>query len=181
MRDPKKIRIEINRLKIRQRAGDVVAETNLAATYRELGNRGRAFYWWTRAVAKWRDGDDCLELGYCYQYGIGVRRDHKAAIRNYRKAIRSTFITEYGREEAMYHLTIALLDTGIYTRVYGQAIEFLQDATIDGDYPEPSDLLCQLRSKGKLKICRCRRGLRRSLGGKAQCPLHRVNNRKQLV
>ena len=181
MRDLKKVRLEIERLKTRLRAGDRCAESNLAATYRELGNRRRAFYWWARAVAKWRDGDDYLELGYCYQYGLGVRRNHKAAVRNYRRAIRSTLITEYGREEAMYHLAIALLDRGGDASVYRQAIELLHDATIDEDYPEALDLLCQAKSKGKLNICRCRRGLRRSLGGKAQCPFHRGQTRRRLV
>ena len=164
MRNPNKIRIEIDRLKIRLRAGDPVAMNNLAATYRELGNRRCSFYWWTRAATQ-SDGGAFLELGYCYYYGIGVRRNYTLAVTNYRKAIRSTFINEYDREEARYHLAITLLDTGNNASVRRRATELLQDAAIDDDYPEAADLLRQLSSLDKLNVCRCRRGLLRALGG----------------
>lgn len=43
----------------------------------------------------------------------------------------------------------------------------------DGDFAGAADLLGQLCAKGPLRICRCRRGLLRRLGGKTHCPLHR--------
>src|SRR5690606_1187754 len=76
---------------------------NIAVAYRALGNRRRAFEWWRR-TARAHDGDAWLEVGYCLQYGIGVRRDPAAAAKAYGSAIASRWITEYGREEALYHL-----------------------------------------------------------------------------
>jgi TPR repeat protein len=97
---------------------DCIARSNIAGTYRMAGNRRRAFEWWQRAAAMQvilsgrtvSDGSAFLELGYCYQYGTGVRRDERAARTAYRSAVRSQWINEYSREEALYHLAVAYLD-----------------------------------------------------------------------
>ena len=171
MRDPIQFRLEIRKLKHRLRTGDVDASSNIAATYRELGNFRRAFHWWRRAAGP-HDGDAWLEVGYCLQYGIGTRRDPDSAIRAYRQAIKTYYTTVYGREEARYHLAVALLDTGVAR--HRQEIErLLGEAAQDGDYPQATDLYRQCREKRAFRICRCRRGLPPRLGGRARCPLHR--------
>ena len=125
-----------------------------------------------RIVDRSNRWDAWLEVGYCLQYGIGTRRDPTAAIRAYRRAIRSYYTTEYGCEEAQYHLAVALLDRG--DRRYHPEVErLLSRAAEDGDYPEAAHLLEQVGEKRPSRICRCRRGLVRRLGGKTHCPLHR--------
>src|SRR4029453_17933541 len=111
MRDLNQHRVAIRRLKNKLRLGDAIASNNIAATYRELGNLRRAFQW-RRRTAGPKDGDVWLEVGYCLQYGIGPRPDPPAAIRAYRRAIRTYYTTVYGCEEAQYHLAVALLDRG---------------------------------------------------------------------
>src|SRR2546427_4326637 len=110
MNKRQRLRAELSKLKPALRAGDSTAANNLAATCRQLGNRRPAFHWWKRA-AEVRGADDAwLEVGYCCQYGIGVRRDVSVAISSYRKAIRRYYVNDYQREEARYHLAVALLD-----------------------------------------------------------------------
>jgi hypothetical protein len=94
-----------------------------------------------------------------------------AAIRSYRNALAAYYIIEYALEEAQYHLAIALLESGNY-RSRLEARQLLQQAAKDGDFPQATELLAQLGSDQPLRVCRCRRGLLRRLGGKAQCPLH---------
>jgi TPR repeat protein len=171
MRDAKKDRLEIRRLKKQLRVGSSTAGNNIAATYRKLGNARRAFHWWRR-TAGLHDGDAWLEVGYCLQYGIGTRRDAAAAIRAYRKAIASDHTTEYGREEAQYHLAVALVDRDA-VRSHREVERLLNQAAQDGDYPQATQLLARLAEKQPLRFCRCRRGLARRLGGKTRCPLHR--------
>jgi TPR repeat protein len=160
----------IRRLKRELRLGSECASNNIAATYRHLRNFRRAFLWWQRTTAA--DGEAWLEVGYCLQYGIGTRRDRAAAIRAYRRTLRSYPVTAYGQEEAQYHLAVALLDRD-GTRARRQAADLLTLASVDGDYPAAADLLEQLSAKEPLQICRCRRWLSRRLGGKTYCPWHR--------
>jgi len=123
------------------------------------------------------DGDAWLEVGYCLQYGVGIRRNAAAAIRAYRRAIACDHTTEYGCEEAQYHLAVALLDRGLQ-RSRREVERLLNLADEHQDYPRASDLLAQLGKK-PLRICRCRWALARRLGGKTHCLLHRgVGTRK---
>jgi hypothetical protein len=78
-----RLRAEIDKLKRRLRMGDRVLTGNIAVAYRVLGNRRRAFEWWWRAAGP-DDGDSFVEVGYCLQYGIGVRRNPAAAMKAYR-------------------------------------------------------------------------------------------------
>lgn len=143
---------------------------NLAAAYRALGRRRLAFKWWQRCACG-RDGDAWLEVGYCFHYGLGVRRDLARAASAYRCAARSPWTTEYGREEALYHCAVAELDRG-GARASSRAVTLLRAAARDGDYPQAGELLQQLERRSALTTCRCRRGLRPSLGGRAQCARH---------
>jgi TPR repeat protein len=184
-----KYRAEIARLKKRVRSGDYGQIDNIAATYRLLGNRKRAFEWWRRAATRrvkvyWQtgrvsDGSALLELGYCYQYGMGVRRDERAACKSYLAAARSEWIDEYSREEALYHLAVAHLDLDKGPRGQRRAAELLREASADGDYPQAADLLGRLEGSGPLSVCRCRRFLMRRLRVHVRCELHgRVRRRK---
>ena len=80
--------------------------------------------------------------------------------------------TEYGCEEAEYHLAVALLDRR-HARDQREVQDLLARAAEDGDYPQATDLLEQIGKESSLRICRCRRGLARRLGGKTHCALHR--------
>ena len=161
------------------RGGSSAASNNIAATYRELGNFRRAFHWWKRTAGP-HHGDAWLEVGYCLQYGIGTRRDLAAAVRSYRQAIKTYYTTEFGQEEAQYHLAIALIDRGA-GRDHYEVARLLTQAAEDGDYSQAADLLRQLSGSRPLRMCRCRRHLARRLGGKAHCELHRKVRKSQPV
>jgi TPR repeat protein len=173
MRNASKGWREIQKLKRELRRGSSIASNNIAATYRELGNRRRAFHWWRRTAGP-NYGDAWLEVGYCLQYGVGTRRDPDAAIKAYRKAVDSDRVTTtaFGEEEAQYHLAVAILDRGA-ARNLPEVRQLLARAAADGDYPQAKDLLEQLAEGQPLTMCRCRRRLARHLGGKANCELHR--------
>jgi TPR repeat protein len=167
------LKAEVAKLKKDLQDEPLIASNNIAAAYRQLGNPRRAFHWWMR-TAGMNDGEAWLEVGYCLQYGIGTHRNPSEAIRAYRQAIsRECTTSVFGEEEAQYHLAIALLDRGRGSR--REAERLLERASEDGDYPQASDLLVQLREKRTLSICRCRRELPRRLGGKANCKLHKVS------
>ena len=173
MRDARRGRQAIQKLKRELRRGSSIASNNIAATYRELGNYRRAFHWWRRTAGP-NHGDAWLEVGYCLQYGVGTRHDPNAAIKAYRKAIDSHHVTTtaFGEEEAQYHLAVAILDRGA-ARDLPEVRQLLTRAAADGDYPQAKYLLELLAEGQPLTICRCRRRLPRHLGGKANCELHR--------
>jgi TPR repeat protein len=150
------------------------AANNIACSYRILGKHRNAFEWWKRGVDA---GDDscCLETGYCYQYGIGVRRDLKAAETAYKRCIAGTSVSEYEQEEAMFHLAILNIATkGDKGRT--AAIRLLRKASRDNDYPQASELLMIIRERCIDSICVCRRFLRPLLK-KRMCHLHRKPRR----
>jgi TPR repeat protein len=156
--------------------GETIAAANMATVYRDQGQLRLAHQWYIRAMDK-HDGDAAVDAGYGYLYGIGVRRDLRSAKRLLRVAVRSTFITESGREEALYHLAIAEIESGRHTR----AIPLLEQANKDRDYPEASSLLAQIRGKLELAPCRCRRDLYKHLPGHAKCPQHATNRRSAAI
>lgn len=93
------------------RQGESTAAANLATVYRDQGDLRRAHQWHLRAM-KMGDGDAAVDAGYDYLYGIGVRKDLRSARRMFQSALRSTFISQMGREEALYHLAVAEIDNG---------------------------------------------------------------------
>src|SRR5439155_9492924 len=149
------------------RAGRSTAALNIAIVHRDDRNLRLAFRWWRRA-AELGDGDGAVDVGYCYQYGIGTRPRVRLACRMYKAALTSKIITASGREEAMYHLAVAYLDEGRA----GLALPLLVRAAADGDFPEAESLLDQIRSKNTIVPCRCRRDLLKTLPGHAPCPRH---------
>ena len=146
-----------------------MAMAKVAATYRILGKYRLAARWWKK-VAEQGDGNALTEWGYCLQHGVGVRRDTKAAERAYRAAIASKDITEYGREEAMYHLAVLLLGKRSASSRRA-ALKLLQSAMADQDYPQAEALLQSLASEDISKICTCHRHLRPRLA-KRHCRVH---------
>ena len=149
--------------------GDRLAMANVAATYRILGNYRLAARWWKK-VAEQGDGNALTEWGYCLQHGVGVRRDTNAAERAYRAAIVSKDITEYAREEAMYHLAVLLLGKRSASSRRA-ALNLLRSATADQDYPQAEALLESLASEDISKICTCHRHLRPRLA-RRHCRVH---------
>lgn len=149
------------------RHGSWIAGSNIAIVHRDRGNLRLAFAWWHRAAVK-GSGDDAIEVGYCYQYGIGVRRSERLARRAYGRAIKSRYISERGREEAMYYLAVMYLDRGD-TRA---ACTLLARAAADGDFSAAQFLLTQVRSKRVAIPCRCRATYSTAFPGHAQCLVH---------
>jgi TPR repeat protein len=147
--------------------GNAGAASNLATVYRDAGKAKLAFQWWKRS-AEMNDGDAAVDVGYCYQYGIGTRRDTVRAKRMFRRAVASKDISQYGREEAMYHLALQLIDEGRNPL----AIPLLRSASADDDFPEARAVLRQMQAKLPLNPCRCRRLSNKKMRGHAKCSLH---------
>jgi len=150
--------------------GNTTAVTNIATVYRDQGNLRLAHRWLLRAKTM-GDGDAAVTAGYGYLYAIGVRRDLRSARRMFRYALLARDTSPYGREEALYNLAIAHIDSGNRRR----AIPLLNQANKDGDYPEAASLLAQIKSKTALRPCRCRRHLEKHIRGHATCPQHPAN------
>jgi TPR repeat protein len=149
------------------RSGDSTATSNLATVYRDAGRARLAFQWWKRA-ADMGDGDAAVDVGYCYQYGLGTRKSRANAKGLFRRAIASKDITQYGREAAMYHLALQFIDEG----KPNLASPLLKGAAADDDYSEAASVLDQLKSNSDYIPCRCRRFIDKTLRGHAMCPLH---------
>jgi TPR repeat protein len=161
---------KISQLRRAARSGDPTAITNTAASYQIVGKHRLAFAWWQKGAAR-GDGNDLLDLAYCYHHGMGVRRNAGEALRAYEQAIESHNITEFSCEEAMYHLAVLLLNRGTRQSIK-RASALLTSANKDGDYPQADKLLKQLQANVLQNICVCRRGLRRELAT-IKCMLHR--------
>ncbi len=149
--------------------GDSIAMSNVAAAYRILGKFRLAARWYKRAAEK-GDGDAMTEWGYCLQHGVGVRRNEKLAERVYRSAIVCKWITDFSREESMYHLAVLLLGRRSAS-ARRAAARLLRVANADGDYPQAQALLRIVRSAEVRDVCICRRHLRPRLA-RRHCPLH---------
>jgi TPR repeat protein len=150
------------------RSGESMAMYNLGTVYRDAGKSVRAFQWWQRAAVM-RDGDAAVDVGYCYQYGIGTRKNPANAKRMFRRAIASRDISQYGREEAMYHLAVQFIDEGKRQ----SALPLLKRAAADDDgYPEAASVINQLNTGSDYVPCRCRRFINKQLRGHAKCSLH---------
>ena len=149
--------------------GDTSAMYNVAAAYRILEKFGLAARWYKRAAER-GDGDAMTDWGYCLQHGMGVPKDERAAERAYRSAIACAWITEYSREEAMFHLAVLLLARQSASSRRAAA-RLLRAANVDGDYPQAKALLRLISSSDARIVCTCRRHLRPRLA-KRHCPLH---------
>lgn len=158
------------------RSGASIGAANLATIYRDAGDLRRAFGWWMRAAAL-GDGDAMGDAGYCYRYGIGVRKNITSALGLYRRAIAGPDISMWGREEALYQLALTYVDAG-KPRL---AVPLLKRAAQDGDYPEAEAVLRQIRLKERIEPCRCRRFIDRDLRGHARCVAHAKKKRSLIT
>jgi TPR repeat protein len=149
--------------------GDSIAMSNVAAAYRILEKFRLAARWYRRASEQ-RDGDALTEWGYCLQHGVGVSKDPRAAERAYRAAVKSKWITDYCREEAMYHLAVLLLGRRSAAS-HRTAARLLRVASADGDYPQAEALFQSRKSADVRAVCVCRRHLRPRLAQR-HCPVH---------
>jgi TPR repeat protein len=161
-------RAYIRNLRSKATAGDTMAIVNTAEAYRRIAEPDRMFQWFRKAAKK-QDGNAFLEIGHCYQFGVGTRVNLRAAERSYRAAIASAWITESGREEAMFFLATLLLSLG-----RGLPIEvryLLIRANVEHDYPQAARLLKVLGSEKWRSSCVCRRDRPRQVGA-LHCPVH---------
>jgi len=143
--------------------------SNVAAAYRILGKFRLSARWYKKAAER-GDGDAMTDWGYCLQHGVGVRRNERSAERTYRSAIACKWITDFSREEAMYHLAVLLLGTQSASSRRAAA-KLLRVASADGDYPQAQALLRIVRSAIVRNVCICRRHLRPRLATR-HCPFH---------
>ncbi len=147
---------------------------NRAIPFRNAGKFRRAFHWWQTAAAL-GNGDSWVDVGYCLEHGIGVRRDCASALRAYGRAIVSGWVTEWVSEEAQYRCGVLLLGKGAAGR--RRALRCLRSAAADGDYPAAAQLLALAERAEALVWCNCRRGRGRHVRGQARCVLHPARGR----
>ena len=147
---------------------------NRALRFRDAAKYRRAYHWW-RTAAGLGNGDAWVDVGYCLEHGIGVRRNRALALRAYERAIHSRWITEWCWEEAHYRCGVLLLGRGARGR--REALQHLRSAAADGDYPAAAGLLTLVKGRAESAWCNCRRGRGRHIRGQARCMLHPARNR----
>jgi TPR repeat protein len=129
------------------RGGYSYAANNLAVTYREKGDLRRAVLWFKKAVASADDDGAYIQLGIHYYWGRGVRTNHLAAVRYFRKAIRGKNMADAERDDAFFYLGIAYLEgKGVRTSPR-MARKLFERANIDNDHPAAFRLLKQWAKK----------------------------------
>lgn len=132
-------------LKRAYRGGDSYVASNIAVTYRQIGKPQKAVEWFKKAVDG-RDGDALIQLGIHYYWGIGIRKNPDAGVRCFRKAIRSKWISEGGRDDAFFFLGVAYYEgKGLKASLQG-AIKLLERANIDDDHPAARKLLHRIQT-----------------------------------
>ena len=81
------------------RQGQASAASNIASIYRDVHDYGRMIWWW-RVAIRMGDGDALLELGRCYESGLGVALDRDRAVKCYDQLLASSHTTDASREAA---------------------------------------------------------------------------------
>ncbi len=128
-------------------AGSTMSGTNIAITYRENGNFRKAVHWF-RESGESGDDDAHIQLGIHYYWGKGVKKDPIAAVRCFRRAIRSKNISEVGRDDAHFYLGIAYAEGKGVKPSVPTARTLFQRANIDNDHPAALEMLQKLGSVG---------------------------------
>jgi hypothetical protein len=141
----KNVREALLWLKRAFRGGDsITAANNVAVTYRENGNFRQAMSWFRRVDAS-RDDSVLVQLGIHSYWGKGLRADHQAAVRCFRKAIRGKNLSECDRDDANFYLGIAYLEGKGVRKSPRMAQRCLERANRDNDHLAAQRLLQQLR------------------------------------
>lgn len=148
------------------RQGYPVAAANIASVYKDCGNNRRAMFWYQRAAAR-GDGEAWVEVGRGYYKGVGVRADPGRAVRCFRKAIASKYISQAGREDAMFHLGLAFYEGRGAIKSNALALNWLAKANIDDDHAEARKLIEKVSKVPKLPRSV---GLSAAIGGMAGSP-----------
>ncbi len=120
--------------------GDLCAANNIACIYRDRGNHRRAFFWYKRSAEQGND-DAHVNMGECYYEGKGVRKNCRAAVESYNKAIEGSGITPYSRERAMILLAVAYFEGKGVERSLEEAKDLIEEANIDNDHPGAGAIL----------------------------------------
>jgi TPR repeat protein len=126
--------------------GDSCA-SNIAITYRQIGNFRAAVKWFRRA-ADAGDGDALIQLGIHYYWGKGVRKNTKEAVRCFRRATNANVkdISGAGREDAFFFLAVAYSEGEGVKMSIPRARKLLLRANVDDDHPAARKMLRQLEA-----------------------------------
>jgi TPR repeat protein len=126
------------------RGGDTTAAANnIAVTYRENGKLRQAVCWFRKVDAS-RDDSVLVQLGIHSYWGKGIRADHQAAVRYFRKATRGKNMSECDRDDANFYLGIAYLEGKGVRQSLRMAQKHLAQANRDNDHLAAQRLLKQL-------------------------------------
>lgn len=126
------------------RQGSPCAAFNLGTIYRDVGKPTLAFRWYNRAV-EMGDHGALLQVGLCYFFGFGVKKDLKKAYRCFKRI--TTYkprleVSERTGENALYWMAIFhLLGIGGAKRSVKTARNLLESADKDGDHEQANELL----------------------------------------
>lgn len=127
------------------RGGDtLLAPNNIAVTYRENGNLRQAVRWFGKVDVS-RDDSILIQLGIHFYWGKGVRTDHQAAVRCFRKVIRGRNLSECDRDDANFYLGIAYLEGKGVRKSPRMAQKHFERANRDNDHLAAQRLLKQFR------------------------------------
>ena len=141
----KNVREALRWLKRAFRGGDTgCAPHNIAITYRENGNFQQAMRWFRRVDAS-RDDAVLIQIGIHSYWGKGIRTNHQAAVRCFRKAIRGKNLSECDRDDANFYLGIAYLEGKGIKKSPIIAQKHFEHANRDNDHLAAQRLLQQLR------------------------------------
>jgi TPR repeat protein len=127
------------------RGGDTgSAPNNIAITYRENGHFRQAVRWFRKMDTSHNAGG-LVQLGIHSYWGKGIRTDHRAAVRYFRKAIRGKDMWDYDRDDANFYLGIAYLEGNGVRKSLRSAQLLFERANRDNDHLAAQRLLKQLR------------------------------------
>jgi TPR repeat protein len=118
----------------------MTAASNIAVTYRAMGNLRAAFRWFQKSAVA-GDDDALVEVGIHYYWGRGVKKSPVAAVQCFRKATKGKNICGTGRDDAFFFLGLAHLEGQGVKKSVARARKLLQRANVDNDHPAARQLL----------------------------------------
>ncbi len=133
--------------------GNASAAHNLGTIYRDLKKFSLAFQWYKRAV-EMGSMDSLFQVGLCYLFGIGTKKDYKAAYKCMQQIVeeKSSNLCERTEEDAHYWMAIFhLLGIGGARRSVTKARKLLETANKDCDH-EPANEILNLIGKTKYNL-----------------------------
>jgi len=114
--------------KLAFKLGDILGAYNLACTYLDQQKHSEAVRWFKVCIKK-GDLSAFLPLAYAELYGIGTRRDVKAALEKFRRVARGgRDFCQFDQEEAMLAIAEVYRNGWFVPRDFDAAIAWLQRA-----------------------------------------------------